>query len=166
MRRRYDRDAGANLRANHCGSPPAGRQAGAAASSRCASEGLHASSRLVRLRPSIAQSDPPRMGVVESSMHGLQSIALTFRCMLPAAEGVIVLANTCTCHQTSEERSGGTTDQRPGCSLLLTWVFILAKLPCSRGEHLATMRSGADPTRRCRVPYLGPKCTMTHLTAD
>ena len=44
-------------------------------------------------------------------MHGQQLIALTFRCMLPAAEGVIVLANTYTCHRTSEERSGGSRDR-------------------------------------------------------
>ncbi len=30
-------------------------------------------------------------------MHGQQPIARTFRCMLPAAVGIIVLANTCGC---------------------------------------------------------------------
>ncbi len=44
-------------------------------------------------------------------MHGQQLIALTFRCMLPAAEGVFVLANTYACHRTSGERSGGSRDQ-------------------------------------------------------
>lgn len=40
-------------------------------------------------------------------MHGQQLIARTLRCMLPAADGVIVLANTCTGRKTSEGRSGG-----------------------------------------------------------
>ena len=39
-----------------------------------------------------------RMGMwAGGAMHGQQMIARTLRCMLPAAVGVIVLANTCAC---------------------------------------------------------------------
>ncbi len=37
------------------------------------------------------------MEVWEGGMHGQQLIARTFRCMLPAAVGIIVLAKTCEC---------------------------------------------------------------------